>query len=191
MLRRQLLAAGVSGAATVAGCLGWTNDAGTTETTYPDLSVESDSAPDSASVTVDVAVVREFGPDHPAGIRIALTNDGESEFDALFGPIPPFTTLYGERVEGTDRLLLVPRDRPHMRQVIPASPDNGTWRATGDVAVNATALLMDLDPDETVSRTYDLLAAADNDELSAGEYRFEAEDYLGHGSWGFTVSVSY
>jgi len=190
MLRRRLLAAGACSLVGVAGCLGLRNDPGSRDSGAPNIAVESDPAAESVPVTIDVAVVRGFGPDHPAAIRIAVTNDGRSEFRALFGSVPPFTTLHGERRRGTDRLLLVPRDRPHMRRVIPASPRNGTWRATGDVAVNATALWMDLVPDETVSRTYDVLAAPDNDELSPGEYRFEADDYLGRGAWGFTVRVS-
>jgi hypothetical protein len=191
MRRRQVLAAEVCSVIGIAGCLGGSSDPGTGDSTYPEIVVDSDPAPESAPVTIDIAVVRSFEADHPARIDISLTNDGEHEFSALFGPIPPFSTLEGERIDGTARLLLVPTDDSHKQQVVPGTASDGTWRATGDVAVNATALRVDVAPDQTLSGTYDLLAAPDTEGLPAGEYRFGAEDYLGHGSWGFTVSVSY
>lgn len=191
MLRRQVLAAGGCSVAGIAGCLGGLMDSGMADSTYPEIVVDADPAPESAPVTIDVAVVRSFGSDHPGQIRIAVTNDSENEFSALFGPIPPFSTLDGRRIDGDARLLLIPTDDTHKQQVIPESASDGTWRATGDVAVNATALWVDVVPDETLTRAYDVLAAPDTDGMPAGEYRFEAEDYLGHESWGFTVTVSY
>ncbi|MFT4891112.1 MAG: hypothetical protein ACI9YT_002034 [Halobacteriales archaeon] len=191
MRRRQVLAAGVCSVIGIAGCLDGSSASGTADSTYPEIVVDSDPAPESAPVSIDVAVVRSFGADHPARIEISLTNDGKREFPALFGPIPPFSTLDGEWIDGTARLLLIPTDDSHKQQVIPGTATDGTWRATGDVAVNATALRVDVAPGETVSQTYDLLAAPESEGLPAGEYRFEAEDYLGRESCGFTVTVSY
>lgn len=141
-------------------------------------------------LSATVSVVREFDADGPARIRIELSNDGDRERTPIFGVTPPFTKLRGEQVEGEAEAVLVPVDRPHMVEVIPESPD-GEWRATDDFGVNATAVQVTLSPGDRLGRTYAFLGAADGEGLAAGEYRFEAEEYAGDGSWGFTVAVSY
>jgi hypothetical protein len=188
MQRRAFLtAAGACGAAALAGCLG-ESVAPASGSTHPTLSVETDPTPDDVSVTV--SVLRGFDAEGPARLRIALTNEGSDDLSAIFGTVPPFTDLHGEQVGGNAQLLLVPTDHQRKQRVIPDTPIEGTWRATGDVATNATAIMTDVPPDETMSQTYDLLAGPDTEGLPAGEYRFEERDYLGIETWGFTVSVA-
>lgn len=188
MQRRAFLtAAGACGVAALAGCLNGAADP-SSGSTNPALSVETDPAPDDVSVTVSVH--RGVDSEGPARLRIALTNEGNSDLSAIFGTVPPFTDLHGEEVGGDARLLLVPTDHKRKQRVIPDTPIDGTWRATGDVATNATALMTDVPPDETVSQTYDLVAGPESEGLPPGEYRFEVRDYLGIEMWGFTVSVA-
>lgn len=158
--------------------------------TYPSLSVATDpvSLPD---LSVDVSVVEGFDADSPARVRIAVENTGDREETPIFGATPPFTEHRGRQVDGAAAALLVPVDRPHMAEVIPGTPENDTWQATDDFAVNATAVQVPLSPGETVGRTYAFLAAPDSEGLPAGDYRFEKREYAGDGSWGFTVTVSY
>ena len=191
MQRRQFLAAaGAGAAAAFSGCVdGLTTGPDGAEQSHPDISVETDPAPGPASVTVSVE--RAFDDDGPARLRIALTNDGDEPLSAIFGTVPPFTGLHGDQVEGDARLLLVPTSNQRHQRVIPDTPIDGSWRATGDVATNATAITKDVPAGETLSETYDLLAGPETEVLPAGEYRFEVRDYLGRETWGFTVSVTY
>jgi hypothetical protein len=190
MQRRQFLAAaGTVSAIPLAGCFAGALDSDSNDgSTYPTLSVDAD--PLSGSGTVSVSVIREFGPEQPARLRIALTNDGDEALSAIFGTVPPFTDLHGDHTEGDARLLLVPTDDQRKRRVIPETPSDGAWRATGDVATNATAIMTEVPTGETVAQTYDLLAGPETDGLPTGDYRFEVRDYLGRETWGFTVSVS-
>ncbi len=188
MQRRTFVtAAGACGVAALAGCLSDPADPAA-ESTHPTLSVEADPTPDGVAVTVSVA--RGFDADGPARLRIALTNDGSDDFSAIFGTVPPFTDLHGEQIGGEGQLLLVPTDHERKQRVIPDTPIDGTWQATGDVATNATAIITDVPPGETLSQTYDLLAGPETEGLPAGDYRFEVRDYLGQETWGFTVSVA-
>ena len=185
MHRRGFLTAAASGTlVALAGCL---TDAGTASA-HPGISVDADPAPDDVSVTVSVE--RGFDSEGPARLRIALTNDASEDFSAIFGTVPPFTDLHGDQVGGEARLLLVPTDHDRKQRVVPETPIDGTWQATGDVATNATAITTDVPPGETIAQTYDLVAGPDTEALPAGDYRFEMPDYLGIETWGFTVSVA-
>lgn len=157
--------------------------------TFPSLSVETDAPPDG--LAVDVSVVRGFDADGPARVRIAVENAGGGERTLLFGAIPPFTSLWGEHRTSDARAVLVPIDQTRKAAVIPETPADGTWRATGDLAVNMTAVQVSVAPGERIERTYAVLAGADSDRLRPGAYRFEADDYAGEGPWGFTVTVTY
>lgn len=184
--RRVLTAVGSASIALLAGCFG--DSPGPASTPTDRLTVETD--PDPEGVSVSVSVQRGFDAAGPARLRIALTNEGSEPLSAIFGTVPPFTDLHGEQVDGDARLLLVPTDDRRKQRVVPETPLDGTWRATGDVATNATAIITDVPPDETRSQTYDLLAGPETAGLPAGDYRFEVRDYLGIETWGFTVSVA-
>lgn len=190
MQRRQFLAAaGTVSATALAGCFAGTLEPESGDgSTYPSLSVDTDPLAGPASASV--SVVRDFDADRPARLRIALTNEGDDALSAIFGTVPPFTDLHGEHTEEDARLLLVPTDDQRKRRVIPETPSGGTWRATDDVATNATAIMTEVPASETVAQTYDLLTGPETDGLPAGDYRFEVRDYLGRETWGFTVSVS-
>lgn len=196
MHRRGFLSTlGVAAATAVAGCTAVrspnSNDGTPTDASapYPSLSVEADPVSDP-ELSATVSVVRGFDAEGPARIRIELENAGDRERTPIFGVTPPFTELWGERVDGEGRAVLVPVDRPHMARVIPETGEAG-WRATDDFGINATAVQVPMAPGERIGRTYAFLAAAETDGLRAGEYRFEAREYAGDGDWGFTVVVSY
>lgn len=198
MHRRRVLAA-LAAVATLpaAGCLaapagGFRQDGESTSdgaARYPSLTARADPSP-HPSLAVTVSVVRVPDERGPARLRVTVENTGDRERTATFGAVPPFTKLWGEHVDGAGGAVLVPLDHPHKTAVIPASPANHAWRATGDVAVNATAVVKTLDPGDRLSRTYAVLADADSDRLHAGAYRFKDERYVGDEPWGFTVAVS-
>ncbi|MFB6071663.1 MAG: hypothetical protein ABEJ88_01710 [Halobacterium sp.] len=143
----------------------------------PPLSVEN--------AAVDVTVTRKFTDDHPASLAVAFTNEADEARTFQFGSLLPWDALRGPAVDGDGVLLLSPG-----AGVVPDSPDGGCWRATSGVALPMVVRTPTLDPGETVSRTFDVLAAHDSPScLEPGTYRFSDANYLESG-WWFEVELT-
>lgn len=198
MKRRAFL--GAVAATAVAGCTGVTGDDGTDSTSgdgttrtttdrfgnyfgYNLDDVET-ADPPADDLSVDVSIVENFTPDHPATLRVAFTNEADEERTFQFGSLVPWDALWGSREEGPGELLLDPN-----AGVAPDEPGDDCWRATDNVALPAVMRSKTLESGETVSREFSVLATHDSETChEQGTYRFEDEGYLQHGFW-FEVSV--
>jgi hypothetical protein len=150
---------------------------------YAVTGIEADDPPVEA-VTVDATAPENFSTDHPARVEVAFTNEADESRTFQFGSLVPWDGIYGAGRDGNASLLLAPTDG-----VVPGEPTDGCWRATDGIALPAVMRSETLDPGETVSREYALLAAHDSDACHPPvTYRFESEHYLG-GGWGFDVTV--
>lgn len=184
MNRRSYL--GALAAAALAGCTG--APAGGDETAsgfpYTLASAEADDPP-VENVSIEVSVVADFAADHPARLRVAFTNDADDARTFTFGSLVPWDALRGTS-EGENATLLLSPDAG----VTPDGPTGDCWRATDGVVLPAVMREQTLDPGETASREFGVLAAHDSQRCHpAGTYRFEDSNYLGE-PWGFDVTVA-
>lgn len=205
MKRRSYL--GTLAAVTLAGCTGSragsgaTTSDGTTDQTTDEPTTDGGTTadgtgfpyhlanvqtgdPPAANVTVEASVTRQFSMDQPARLEVAFTNDADESRTFMFGSLVPWDTILGENVDGPGTLLLAPTDG-----VVPDEPTDDCWRATDGVALPAVMQEEKLEPNETVTGEFHVLAAHDSEECHPpGTYRFEDENYLDDG-WWFEVDV--
>lgn len=145
--------------------------------------VQTDDPP-VEDVTIDVTETKYFSVDQPARLEVAFTNDANEARTFTFGSLVPWDTILGENVDGPGRLLLAPGDG-----VVPEEPSDDCWQATDGVALPSVMRDETVDPGETVTGEFHVLAAHDSEECHPiGTYRFEDENYLDEG-WGFSVDV--
>ncbi|MCG1003434.1 MULTISPECIES: hypothetical protein [Halobacterium] len=150
---------------------------------YALVNVQTDDPP-VADATVEVSVTENFSTDHPARLDVAFTNDGDESRTFVFGSLVPWDAIRGGHEDGDATLLLSPN-----AGVTPDEPSDDCWQATDGVALPAVMREATLDPGETVSREFSVLAAHDSQQCHpTGTYRFEDSNYLGSG-WGFSVDV--
>lgn len=186
MHRRTYL--GTLAAAALAGCVGAPAsnepvDGTTSGFPYTLTNVQTD-APPVQNVTIDVTVTADFTTDHPARLEVAFTNDGDDARTFAFGSLVPWDAIRGTHDDGSATLLLSPD-----AGVTPEEPSDGCWQATDGVVLSAVMREETLDPGETASREFRVLAAYDSQNCHpTGTYRFEDGNYLGEG-WGFSVDV--
>ncbi|MCD2203489.1 hypothetical protein [Halobacterium sp. KA-6] len=172
----------------LAGCVSApASDNPTTGTTsgfpYTLTNVQTDDPP-VENVTIDVTVTADFTTDHPARLEVAFTNDADDTQTFAFGSLVPWDAIRGTHEDNEAALLLSPN-----AGVTPDEPSDDCWQATDGVALPAVMYEETLDPDETVSREFRVLAAHDSQNCHpTGTYRFEDSNYLGEG-WGFSVDV--
>jgi hypothetical protein len=145
--------------------------------------VQTDDSP-VEDVTIGVTVTENLSRDQPARLEVAFTNDADEARTFSFGSLVPWDTVLGKNAEGQGTLLLAPDDG-----VVPEEPSDDCWQATDGIALPAVMREETLDPGETVTGEFHVLAAHDSDECHPiGTYRFEDENYLDEG-WGFSVDV--
>ncbi|WP_353634023.1 hypothetical protein ABSL23_12940 [Halobacterium sp. NMX12-1] len=184
MNRRTYL--GTLAAAALAGCTG--APAGdtpddTSDFPYTLTNVQTDDPP-VENATIDVTVTAQFTTDHPARLEVAFTNDADDARTFTFGSLVPWDAIRGTREDGDATLLLSPD-----AGVTPEEPSDDCWQATDGVALPAVMREETLDPGETASREFRVLAAHDSEECHpTGTYRFEDDNYLGEG-WRFSLNV--
>lgn len=140
--------------------------------------------PLSGSVTAPVASSTE---DHPAQVRISLTNDTASSHSIESGRRPVFGSYFSEG-DGP-RLLLAPPDWD-------LQPVNvGCWRPQGRIKPPNVIASYQLGPNETRSISAEVWTDPEADAcLPTGSYRFEHEyclcgDRDQTTMWGFVLSV--
>jgi hypothetical protein len=173
----------------LAGCVGApASDSPADGTTngfpYTLTNVQTDDPP-VENVTIDVTVTADFTTDHPARLEVAFTNDADDTQTFAFGSLVPWDAIRGTHEDNEAALLLSPN-----AGVTPDEPSDDCWQATDGVALPAVMYEETLDPDETVSREFRVLAAHDSQNCHpTGTYRFEDSNYLGEG-WGFSVDVA-
>lgn len=192
--RRALELAGAALAVGFAGCSAPTGSAD-----YPTVRVSNEAVPvDFADVSA--GVVRQFGDDAPAELRVAFTNTAGVEREFSFSASPPFSGLGGRHEERDAFALLVPLESevhvaaaveglPSPTEVIPDRPTDGCWRATAGLSADPVSVPRRLAPGETLAETYALLAAPVGEAPCplSGEYRFESNSYFEDGLWGFSA----
>jgi len=209
MKRRALLAS--LPVAALAGCIGNSTGSGdptettpnTSDETTPDetttngTSTESNTGVfpltlDSAStddfpdlpVSASVSILRDYATTHPARIEFSLTNESDQAETYTFGPIVPWSTLYGTS-ETDSEAILVPGENA---KIVPES-SRDCWTAKDDLAQAQMLQDVTLDAGETRSVEFSVLARKDFC-LEAGTYRFSDGNYLGERAWGFDLTLT-
>lgn len=200
--RRRLVAAlGASGVASVSGCIGSsalatnsTDEASTGEPTDgrptgdgPVQQIEAGAAPDESPFKHDFAFLTQPTDDHPARLRVGLTNAAGTAHTVQTVSSPlPFPTSVGKAADSDEILVLASEDDPEHR--------GGCWRAyPKSLPAFATETVS---PGETLSATYALVNPVDGDSCwPTGRYRFSqgyTVDPAINGieySWAFIVHV--
>jgi len=193
--RRGFLASlGLVGIAT-AGCLQSSQD--DSQTTRPSSrSTESDTTtrptePETTAVDVSASMFDWEGEltaatgSQPAEVELTLTNTSVVELELTGGPAPPMSAAFSETkgsttsTETDEQLVLYHPDSVDMGT--PSSTSGGCWR--GKPAVNTTALqpmgparIVTLEPDDSVSETYDVYNHPENDAcITRGDFVFESD----------------
>jgi hypothetical protein len=176
---------GALAAVGLAGCTSAPADStdGTSGFPYTLANARADDPP-VEDVTVDVTVTADFTADHPARLEVAFTNDADETRTFTFGSLVPWDAIRGAHEDGDATLLLSPD-----AGVAPDEPTGDCWQATDGVVLAAVMREEALDPGETASREYRVLAAHDSQNCHpTGTYRFGDSNYLGR-EWGFSVDV--
>ncbi|WP_137285171.1 hypothetical protein [Halorussus salinisoli] len=192
--RRALELAGTTLSLGLAGCT-----ASVRSTDYPTLRVSNEEVP-ADFADVSATVVRQFGHDAPAEIRIGFTNTTDAEREFSFSASPPFSGLAGRHDDRDAFALLVPLESevhvaaaieglPAPTEVIPDRPTDGCWQAKANLSADPVSVSRRLAPGETLAETYALLAAPVGEEPCplSGEYRFESNSYFEERLWGFSA----
>lgn len=211
MHRRQLLIALAGSSVSVAGCAGFSAPNTKSQVLYPEVTIESKPVAERRKVDIDVSTNSHFSETHPGRFRIRFTNRAESAREFRFGAVPPYTQFVGRHVEGDSRLVIVPDSRENIEsaepleetpddetetatrfRLVPTEPINSCWYAGGVVASTADTKVRTLQPEESISEKYTILAHPLNEHcLRSGEYRFEKERYFGEdGPWGFSLILN-
>lgn len=191
-IRRRALLAGI-GTSLCAGCLGdgfrniSTSGSGSNGTVTPTTSATGGLYdPGDDSVTFTAAVVESFTADHPAQLRLTLTNRSDGLLLSLGvrrGIDGPFTAIRGHRQENDRELLLFYRGRDldsyalcadSSKTPIPEERVDDCWKprcATGLEIISTHGSIV-LGPGEKLSGEYTVLDGFDDGCLAPGTYTF-------------------
>lgn len=167
------------------------DDAGQTRlegTGGPGVTLASLDAQPSQPIRIAVDAIRDASDEHPPGLRVSLTNTGESALGVGEGRAAVFA--YQSSDEGYLTLLPAEYDAP---------AEAGCWRLTDGIAVTEEYQIRTIEAGETVSQELSLYASGTEEDacLPVGEHRFESAytvfadpDQPDDGeqfSWGFSV----
>lgn len=162
---------------------------------YPDIDIASDPVPADVDVSICVTPIEPFSDESPARIRFEFTNVSEQRQEYGFGFSPPFSPYPADHLDADAALLVLPDDREHITphegsQFVPEEPTDGCWRARTGYGANDIGRGRELDPGETLSGEYTLLASPEGDCLALGTYRTEQDYYPDEATWGFEITLS-
>lgn len=211
MKRRTVVQAVAGTVVASAGCLstldqyrqnGTSEDEATgTTRDRPTMNVSVREPDDAAMVSIDASLVERSTEEHPARIRVRLTNDAESQRTLRFGSSPPLSTYVSKAGDEGAKLVLVPGDTSKVSardsnddgtfRLVPERPTDGCWQAEDDIIGQDILQSRTLEPGGSVTETYTVLAGADNDPcLPADEYRFEGSFEAESERFGWSLVVS-
>ncbi|NGM70879.1 hypothetical protein G6M89_18045 [Natronolimnobius sp. AArcel1] len=138
------------------------------ESLTPDISVGVDTP--AEGVHLDIEIRHEFTADHPAQIRVIIGNNAPTERTFAYGPRP---LSHGEHSDRDARLL---NDWESLEHYSSPDPD-GCWQAEAAIGGEPMEERVELDPGETVTEEYVLVAP------------HEADPCLPHGVYLFSSSL--
>ena len=123
-----------------------------------------DDAPDLPLVpTVEVAEAVATG-EHPPGLRITLTNEGDEPISVGEGRAVAFEYV----TDDTGGLILLPSDGDY-------AAEPGCWRLEEAIGMTMEYRILSFAPGESLTRRVDLYGAPGEDAcLPVGEHRFES-----------------
>ena len=183
---------------------------------------------ESPPVTFGIDLIRGTTERHFGEVEIRATNTADEGITARFGVTPPFSSYVGgiradsgakrksKREELSDpenRLYLLPvgaTDSTINDSLLPDSTSDGLWRIETHIDIPQVGHRRTLAPDETLSRTYAVLAPSQHDlppdevppnscGLLSGKYAFEEEYAVlksgpetqnGWIRWEFVIEIS-
>lgn len=157
---------------------------------------------DEAKVNLEAKFTHQFTEQNPARLQIRFTNKGESSRQFRFGSSPPLSEYAGERIDGGGELVLVPDNMRNVSikdqnddgelRIIPEKPTDSCWQIEDQIIGQDVLVPRTLNPGESVTETYTVLAGADNTScIISGDFQFpagfeaEAEQF----SWKLVISV--
>lgn len=202
MDRRQFIIGVSSVLPVVSGCLGGSEvgSVGGNKLPYIEL-VDVDTVEEDYEISLEVSVTEPFvSTDHPAFIRIAITNEGsdrriattdpDAHYDLLFAP-------YSEELSDPRGVVL------RLAAVTDESdgPNDGDGRWSVDPPEGTGSAgpgLWTFPSGETITQKFRLLDEADGDYYPTGTYRFQNDftfrsvdknEVVASFNWGFTISV--
>lgn len=204
LTRRQVLQTGVAAGLPTAGCL---TDRSGQATTEPSPTHTMDSSPTGPQPTLsedalsfDVQLMEEFTEEHPARIRAVLTNESSSTMTFFMGTTPPFTEYFSDG----GQLILIPELSKSLPgkspfawqdgtdEAIPTTPTDGCWRISQRVLIQQVGMYVEIGPEESLARSYDVYAYRSSECYPPGTYRFAHEAELQRGeNAGSTEVPSY
>ena len=121
---------------------------------------------DRYNVDLDVELIQEYTAEHPGEIQMTMINEADQVREFEYGPSP---LSHGEH-DSVDAYLHAEYSGNTYDE-----PENGCWRSLNHLGGEPELTGATLDPGESVSESYELLAAADEEYcLPGGLYWFES-----------------
>jgi hypothetical protein len=203
MKRRTVLQALTGGIVASAGCLSTLEEYRESDTAEDQatMNVSVREPDDAAMVSIGATLVEEATEDHPARIRVRLTNDAESQRTFRFGSSPPLSTYVSDRSGEDATLVLVPDDTSNVSiedrnddstfRLVPDQPTDGCWQVVDRIVGQDILQSRTVESGGSVTETFTVLAGADNDPcVPADDYRFEAGFEVGEQRFDWSLVVS-
>ncbi|MFW5918033.1 MAG: hypothetical protein ACOCR0_00990 [Haloferacaceae archaeon] len=205
--RRDVLAC--LGTVALAGCVSSSGDAsvggssGTATQTREGTRTDGSSDPTTGTTAepeidpeldLEASVLQSFDAEHPARLRLSLTNRTDSRHllspGVKRGIDGPLTAIRGSRREDRRELLLFYRGRDVEEYAlcgsgdgspIPDEPVDGCWRVAcrDELETISAHGPVDLEPGETLAGEYTVLDGLDGGCLEPGRYEFEDSTAVG------------
>ena len=127
---------------------------------------ETKRNPESATelpASADLILTESINDDHPAEFEIKFTNTSDESLEVGFGPTPPFDN-YGGQYNENHILYLLPLKTEgstlNIEHLIPTAPSSGVWKTKDHFVIPDQSTRLSIEPNESVSRKYVLLAPA-------------------------------
>lgn len=133
------------------------------------------------SLALDVQLMEQFTPDHPASLRVSVTNTDNVPLLLNAGRELPLLSFTGSHTSTDAEIALVPQGGGiHViaydteGKTPPVEPVNGCWRLNGSVFIPGGVVRQELPPSRSITQTYTIYAHRNNSDdcLPAGTYRF-------------------
>lgn len=148
---------------------------------------------DLGNLQIEAQILAEMTNESPAILEISAINTSNQERRFVFGPIPPFSSIWPEHKTSDASLLLMPISKQkyvhsECETVIPDKPDN-CWQAHCQVLVNPAGTSKKIDSNDDISTEYAILQpSASSSCFQTGTYK-TTQKYQEDGSCSIEIDV--
>lgn len=188
--RRRFFIISASTLTLFSGCSGLQSTSDSTQSTQsPTISntrSTSKQSPQSSSTPLPVSsysfdwsaeLLRSSTSSDPAKIRLSLTNTASEQVQLGFGPTPPFSMPLPNSTDRRVPVLFHPEMGDNGK--IPTTQENGCWRVQSElISIYDLLEQRQLEPDETISNTYVLLAQKGTETAKNGCFADGTYNYI-------------